>query len=608
MGLLSHFATLEGRRRIFNFIVIRVRWLSTALFLGGIAWLLVLPDERFNIPTRISENALLPGQVQTHFGGSDYKVLNAFRNEIRIWDQTESDEARLVGIESIFNNAGMRSARQRYNVTLGTRSHCGTNIYGLLEAPRGDATEALVLNAAWQNRDGVVNEGGVTQLLALARYFRRWSLWSKDILFVVPADRDFGSQAWIDAYHENHDVEHVEPLSLTSGVIHAGVDIDWYGQENRYNEINVKYEGSNGQLANLDLVNSAIHIAKHQLGIMPYIQQIHGNDYLSRLMVMLKGLANQAHGIPTGSHSPFIPYKIDIISIEIHGRSDGHHDDSSLGRVFESIFRSLNNILEHLHASFFFYILINTHRFVSIGTYLPSAMLIAICFTLTGLSLYLKSTNKVTHPVPQDVQTEAKSSTTDPHALLSTPPKGTEYRAFSASRILRPAGIVALAHTLGYLLFYTLRIVVKSDSGILLSAFLVLEYCVSFIGSTLLSRTLSQDDALLISSFSQIILGMFLSAIATVNFPLSLFIGIIAFPITFMGPTQHKIVQILIRVTLLVFTSPMSILYLFCVLTGMDWKDLVVDITFGYEWLHVWTPLAIFGVWWPAYFLTSVAI
>lgn len=612
MGLLSYFSTLEGRRKVFTFIVLRVRWLSTVLFLGGIAWLLVLPHERFNLPTRISENALLPGQVQTHFGGSDYKVLNAFRNEIRIWESGEGDEGRLSGIEAIFRASGMRYARQRYNVSLGDRSYSGTNVYGLLEAPRGDATEALVLNAAWKDRNGVVNEGGVNQLLALSRYFRRWSLWSKDILFVIPADRDFGSQAWIDAYHENHDVKHVESLVLTSGVIHAGVDIDWYGQENRYDDINVKYEGSNGQLTNLDLVNSAIHIAKHQLGIMPYIQQIRGNDYMSRLKIMLRALANQAHGMPTGSHSPYIPYKIDTISIEVKGNQDGYHDDSSLGRVFESIFRTLNNILEHLHASFFFYILINTHRFVSIGTYLPSAMLIAVCFTITGLSLYLKSTSKLA-PKEEIVLLEKQAAQEVDQNIMEAdtsimPTSIDHHRVFSPARSLRPAGLVAAAHALGLLLFHTLRIAASAKSNFLLTLFLAIEYCVSFIGPALLSRTLPHDDLILVDSYSQIMLGMFLSAIATVNFPLSLFIGIVAFPITFIRPTEHKIAQILVRVALLVFTSPMSILYLFCAFTGMDWRELIMDVMFGYEWLHAWTPLAIFGVWWPAYFLTSVAI
>lgn len=607
MGLLSRFFTLEGRRKVFTFVVRNVRGLSSLLFIAGIAWLLLLPLDNFNIPTRISENALLPGQVQTHFGGSDYKVLNAYRNEVRLWQQMKEAD-RVQSIESIFINAGMKAARQSYNVTMGSRHHSGTNVYGLLEAPRGDATEALLLNAAWQDREGNVNEGGVTQLLALARYFRRWSLWSKDIIFVIPADRDFGSQAWIDAYHENQDVRYIESLTLTSGILQAGIDIDWYGQDNRYDEINIRYEGSNGQLANLDLVNSAIHISKHQLGIMSYIQRIHEDDYVSRLLTMFKALANQAHGLPTGSHSPYIPYKIDTISIEVQGKNDGWHDDSSLGRVFESIFRSLNNILEHLHASFFFYILITTHRFVSIGTYLPSAMLIATCFTITGLSLYLKTANRSAIESIKKGSTRSKGTRTSEKTPDPIEAKIPESRPFSPSRTLRPVAVVAGAHILGLCLFWVLRLATASHSSYALPAFLLFEYCISFIGPSIFSKFLHAEDGALIKSFSQIMLGMFLSAIASVNFPLSLSIGIVAFPISFVGPTHHKISQILLRVALLVLTSPMSVLVLFCALTGADWRGIITDVVFGYEWQHVWTPFAIFGVWWPAYFLASVVV
>lgn len=606
MGLLSYFFNVDGRQKIFDFLVLRVRWISAILFTAGITWLLVLPNDEFNIPTRISESALLPGQVQTHFGGSDYMVLNAFRNEIRLWDAL-GEEERLSGIESIFHNAGIKCARQSYNVSVGGRQHRGTNIYGLLEAPRGDATEALVLNAAWKNAQGVVNEGGVTQLLALARYFRRWSLWSKDILFVVPADRDFGSQAWIDAYHDNHDKNYIQSLSLTSGAIQAGVDLDWYGQSNRYNYINVRYEGSNGQLANLDLVNSAIHIAKHQLGIMAYIQGVANDDYKSRLSIMLKALSTQAHGLPSGSHSPYIPYKIDTISIVVTGQDDGYHDDSSLGRILESFFRSLNNILEHLHASFFFYILVTTHRFVSIGNYLPSAMLIAICYTITGISRYIKHFSKAPaiDPVPTSLAADSKLELLQTPAMFATVAVA---KQFQARRILRPITIVVVAHALGLCLFHVARLAATARSPYALTVFMGFEYCLSFMGPSLISRNLNGDDIVLLSSFSQIMLGMFLSAIATINFPLALAIGMIAFPTCFIGPAQTKLTQIVTRVTLLIFTSPMSVLYLYCTFAGADWRIVIVDFVFGYEWQHVWTPIVIFGVWWPVYFLSSIVV
>lgn len=45
-------------------------------------------------------------------------------------------------------------------------------MYAILHAPRGDATEAIVLVAAWKNMDGKLNQSGVALALALARYFK----------------------------------------------------------------------------------------------------------------------------------------------------------------------------------------------------------------------------------------------------------------------------------------------------------------------------------------------------------------------------------------------------------------------------------------------------
>lgn len=41
-------------------------------------------------------------------------------------------------------------------------------------------------------------------------------------------------------------------------------------------------------------------------------------------------------------------------------------------RTFEGIFRKLNNLLERLHQSYFFYLLPSLSRFVSIGLYMPA--------------------------------------------------------------------------------------------------------------------------------------------------------------------------------------------------------------------------------------------
>ncbi|ORY77698.1 Gaa1-like protein [Protomyces lactucae-debilis] len=610
MGLAAYILTDAGRQKLFSFLKKRVYYISTFLFIAGLAWLAALPYDELNIPTRISENALLPGQVQTHFGHSDYKVLNAFRNEIRAWQQDRSDETRLAGIEGIFQRAGLKTARQSYNVSFGDKQIAGTNVYALLEAPRGDATEALVLNAAWKDERGIVNEGGVTALLAMARYFKRWGLWSKDLLFVIPAEKVYGSQAFIDAYHENHDARQVETLSLTSGVIHAAVDLAWYGDSNRYRDINIHYEGTNGQLANLDLVNSAIHISKHQTGIDARIQHVRGNEelYQSKLLSMLRAMATQATGLPSGSHSPYIPYKIDTISLEVNGQPDGWHDDSSLGRITESIFRSLNNILEHLHASFFFYMLINTHRFVSIGTYLPSAMLIAIAFTLAGLSLYLRSHLPAPAVITSEKTMETHSAQVQKEQrIITVPSSSSDISGFDK---LYPAILIGSLHILGIILWNGILLVQQTiRNTVATKMFLVYILSLELILPTLVGnfRPLSKAQTTLASALSLLVLGLCLAALATINFSLSLAMGVLCFPILFARPSASLPVRLAGRVILLL-TSPLAVFTGACFLMDLKMDDVLSMVTFSYVHLHVWTPLAIWGVWWPAYMLGSLVI
>lgn len=76
----------------------------------------------------------------------------------------------------IFKSAGLRAASQKYEYQAGGNTYRGENVYSILHAPRGDATEAIVLVAAWTNMDGELNQSGVALALTLARYFNRESL------------------------------------------------------------------------------------------------------------------------------------------------------------------------------------------------------------------------------------------------------------------------------------------------------------------------------------------------------------------------------------------------------------------------------------------------
>ena len=206
----------------------------------------------------------------------------------------------------------------------------------------------------------------------------------------MTSDSRAGPQAWVDAYHNEHDPTSVDSLPIKSGALQGVVVVD-KALDRNFEKIHIVYDGINGQLPNLDLFNTACSIASGQMGMGIAFQRMfkHNDSYLERLQTMLRGMVSQGVGHSSGPHSSFIPYHVDAITLQAVG--EGREDDMAMGRVVESIFRSLNNLLEHFHQSFFFYLLMQADRFVSIGTYLPSAMLVAANFTIMAIALWVRS-------------------------------------------------------------------------------------------------------------------------------------------------------------------------------------------------------------------------
>lgn len=144
----------------------------------------------------------------------------------------------------------------------------GTNAYAIMSSPRASGAEAIVISASWLSRiddgEGTINIRGVSTILALANFLRSrflasqielcrlvssdYSLWAKDIVFVISDGYLDGMHAWLSSYHgtsqsstaqywENSellcsrklpdlDAEH---LSLSSGVIWTALNIDYPG-------------------------------------------------------------------------------------------------------------------------------------------------------------------------------------------------------------------------------------------------------------------------------------------------------------------------------------------------------------------------------------------
>ena len=193
---------------------------------------------------------------------------------------------------------------------------------------------------------------------------------------------------------------------MKSGALQGVVVVD-NALNHRFESLHIVYDGINGQLPNLDLFNTATAIASGQMGISVVLQRMwkHGDSYRERLQTMLRGMVSQGLGHASGPHSSFIPYHVDAITLQAVG--DGWQDEMAMGRCIESTFRSLNNLLEKFHQSFFFYLLMQANRFVSIGTYLPSAMLVAVNFSIMAIALWIRSGRST---VPNKVSTKENNS------------------------------------------------------------------------------------------------------------------------------------------------------------------------------------------------------
>ncbi|KAK5126259.1 hypothetical protein LTR85_010494 [Meristemomyces frigidus] len=606
-------------------------YLSALCIIVGVAWLFILPLNEYSRQTYVSENAILPGQVHTYFGGSEHNIFRAYRQEVYTishWDERDRNSA----LEKILRENGLKAALQPYRYTISGEDIQGTNVYGLLQGPRADATEAMVLMAAWRNSDGEVNYSGVALALTLARYFKRWSIWSKDIIVLIPADSTYGPEAWVSAYHSTAadvtSARNVSALPIKGGALQAAVALDYpvgpWGH--RFDKLDILYDGINGALPNLDLLNTAVSVASGQMGIGCSIHGMksHSDSYRDRLTTLARGVMTQGSGHATGPHSAFVPYHVDAITLKTVG--DGWHDEMSLGRTTESVFRSINNLLEHLHQSFFFYILLNANRFVSIGNYLPAAMLVAGSFTITALALWTQSGSAPVKAEGKPASTDEKGTATEMELVkeggeVALMPK--QAMETVERKMFLPAVVVLAVHLASFVPLHLLNSLHREHLPLALQIFTATSTILpAYLGAVLVRGfAASIQQFQLTQSFSLLLLGATLSTLATLNFSLAFVIGLLASPLSFIRPLpklppyadekRRYAIGLAISIPAALVhaaVSPPAVLYVMAWHWQKDIGWTLAEIAKGWAAQGVYTSFVVWTVWWPAWVIGGVVL
>lgn len=398
--------------------------------------------------------------------------------------------------------------------------------------------------------------------------------------------------AFLAAYYDDERHSFVSSsLPMKAGSIQAAIAIELPFME-PFTGIEIVYEGVNGQLPNLDLIYTSLHILKYQFNVPVYVQgssTLQESGYMSRFMSMLRGMLVQAPGRVTGAHSVAIPYRIDSLTLRaVKSPDHEEHHHFVFGMAVEGILRSLNNLLERFHQSFFLYLLLGTRSFVSVGMYLPSAMLVASAFTVQAIHDYMRAKR-------------ASAEHSKGHAF------STGIVAFVGLYVFTYAGtmlVLQVALASGYR-----AVTVVGQIGMQAMALI--------IGSMLLPRN-EGAAVLYFSCFSRLSLGMGLSSLATLNYPLAFFVAVAAFPIAVVRPARSR-VELMALLALTLPANPIFILQAFSTVLGPaaatrlgaalrlsslwpDQSQFLTECFTSYRVHGAWVlPTIVYLVWLPSY-------
>uniref|UniRef100_A0A1D1Y2S1 Glycosylphosphatidylinositol anchor attachment 1 protein n=1 Tax=Anthurium amnicola TaxID=1678845 RepID=A0A1D1Y2S1_9ARAE len=197
---------------------------------------------------------------------------------------------------------------------------------------------------------------------------------------------------------------------------------------NEMDTLSIFSEASNGQMPNLDLINIVHYLAVHRQAlrvkvdtfssfrnsaylklvgeILERLSKIAGSfnpkwafgipasDYVEGTATLASSIYSQALGVPTGSHGAFRDYQIDAITLEVSPKISLNFEfgRSTIllkgGRLIEGVIRSVNNLLEKFHQSFFLYLLTSPNKFVSVGVYMVAFALLVAPLPIVAAALF----------------------------------------------------------------------------------------------------------------------------------------------------------------------------------------------------------------------------
>jgi glycosylphosphatidylinositol transamidase len=111
----------------------------------------------------------------------------------------------------------------------------------------------------------------------------------------------------------------------------------------------------------------------------------------------------------------------------------------------------------------------------------------------------------------------------------------------------------------------------------------------------------TRQQFLLIKSFSLLLLGMFLSSLATLNFSLAFLVGLLSSPLTYIQPCPNRPIIKVVLAGFLTVIAPTVVLVAGSWAWGLGIGDVLTEAAFGWDVWGMNTQVVVWCVWWPAW-------
>ena len=433
-------AIVAGIRRVIRHHAVA----STALYLLGIVAAALYPALARR--TFIDENAFLVAQTIVGFDRGDARdALGHYAAALGAARRTSDIDARsdaLRGwLEGELDALGMERYRQDFDLDhewISDDAHPsrsnnatreGTNVHTIARAARGSGREGIVLATPIGARGATPEADAASLALGLVAMRRiSSSPWlAKDVAWVVPDARwgpgaVTGTDAWLREYHAP---TALTPFGRIGAVQQAYVLETPHGPA--ADVATLRVEGFNGALPNQDLLNAPTQLARlagfNKVGVFTNVNAhagklrgvwgiverglraagfwTKGTRYVSDLSRVSRFMGALAAGTPTGAHASFKSYAVDAVTVRATSAGDGSGSTVGeaaflrLGTFVESGVRCSNNLLEMLHHSMFYYVMVDDDRFLSIAEYVAPCGLVLVSSLVTAVAIAVIGTKPV---------------------------------------------------------------------------------------------------------------------------------------------------------------------------------------------------------------------